>query len=88
MAIPARTLARRKVEGRLHPEESDRVLRAARVLGRALELFEGDAAAAREWLRTPQVALGGERPLSIIGTDLGVREIENLIGRIEHGVPT
>ncbi|HYS20751.1 MAG TPA: antitoxin Xre-like helix-turn-helix domain-containing protein, partial [Gemmatimonadales bacterium] len=40
--IPVRTLMRRKKQGRLQPDESDRLLRASRIFGRALELFEGD----------------------------------------------
>jgi putative toxin-antitoxin system antitoxin component (TIGR02293 family) len=81
-----RTLTRRKLQGRFGPDESDRILRAARVLGRALELFEGDRDAAVEWLTTPQLALGGVPPLDVARTDVGTREVENLIGRLEHGV--
>ena len=81
-----RTLTRRKQQGRFAPDESDRILRAARVLGRAIELFEGDRDAAVEWLTTPQRALGGARPLEVARTDVGTREVENLIGRLEHGV--
>jgi putative toxin-antitoxin system antitoxin component (TIGR02293 family) len=88
VVITARTLARRKDEGRLDPEESDRVLRLARVFGKALQLFEGDAAQAREWLSTAQRALAGQRPLALTRTDLGAREVEALADRLEHGVLT
>ncbi|HEY2931678.1 MAG TPA: antitoxin Xre/MbcA/ParS toxin-binding domain-containing protein [Acidobacteriota bacterium] len=84
--IPARTLTRRKAQHRLQPDESDRLLRASRILGRALELFEGDVESARTWLSTPQTALGGASPLNIAKTELGSREVERLIGRLEHGV--
>jgi len=84
--VRPRTLSRRKEEGRLRPDESDRTLRASRLFGRALELFEGDAAAARAWLSSAQPALGGVVPLSVARTELGAREVENLIGRLEHGV--
>jgi len=86
--IRTRTLNRRKEEGRLQPDESDRLVRASRVFGKALELFEGDVQAARRWLTAPQKALGGERPLAAAGTDVGAREVENLIGRLEHGIPS
>ena len=86
LQLSTRTLARRKQHGRFEPEESDRLLRAARVFGRALELFDGDRDAALEWMFTPQPALGGEMPIDISRTDLGAREVENLAGRIEHGV--
>jgi putative toxin-antitoxin system antitoxin component (TIGR02293 family) len=85
--LPARTLARRKAAGRLEPEESDRLLRASRVFGRALELFEGDAEAAREWLLDKQPLLGGAVPLALATTDVGALEVERLIGRLEHGIP-
>jgi putative toxin-antitoxin system antitoxin component (TIGR02293 family) len=86
LQISARTLARRKQQGRFAPEESDRLLRASRVFGRALELFEGDRDAASEWMSNPQPALGGETPIDIARTELGSREVENLVGRVEHGV--
>jgi len=86
VAIPQRTLSRRQTEGRLRADESDRVWRASRIFALAVELFEGDAAAARQWLQTPQVGLGGEVPLEFASTDVGAREVENLIGRLEYGV--
>jgi putative toxin-antitoxin system antitoxin component (TIGR02293 family) len=84
--IPSRTLLRRKTEGRLQPEESDRLLRASRIFGLTIDLFEGDRAAALRWLSSEQRALGNETPISLIQSDVGAREVENLIGRLEHGV--
>lgn len=87
-SIKPRTLHRRKKQGRLDPEESDRLLRVSRIFGRALELFEGDPDAARQWLANPQGGLGGERPMVLARTDLGAREVEALVDRLEHGVLT
>jgi putative toxin-antitoxin system antitoxin component (TIGR02293 family) len=84
--IPRRTLVRRKREGRLSSEESDRMLRASRLFGKALQLFEGDRDAAVAWLNNEQKALGGARPIEVAKTDLGAREVENLIDRLEQGV--
>lgn len=86
--INPRTLSRRKREGRLHADESDRVLRLSRVYGRALGLFGGDIERARHWLSTPKVALDGESPLDYSRVDVGAQEVVDLIGRIEHGVPS
>lgn len=86
--IPARTLARRRQLGKLGPEESERLLRASRVFGRALELFEGDPEATRDWLWSRQPALGGSAPLEVAESELGAKEVENLIGRLEHGIPS
>lgn len=85
--IPPRTLARRKRSRRLQPEESDRLVRLARIVGMAVQLFEGDLAGARSWLDAPHEALDGETPLESATTDVGAREVENLIGRLEHGIP-
>ncbi len=84
--IPQRTLTRRKREGRLKPDETDRLLRAGRLFGRAIELFGGEPAAARRWLATPQAVLGGAAPWELARTEVGAREVEAVIGRIEHGV--
>ena len=86
--ISARRLARRKEAGRLEPDESDRLMRASRVIARAIELFEGDREAARTWLTTHLRALGDHTPLEFAKTDVGAIEVENLIGRLEHGIPT
>ncbi len=83
--INPRTLDRRK-GGRLRTDESDRLLRAARVFGGAIALFEGDVDAARAWLSSPQGALGGAVPLEMARTEVGAREVESLVGRLEHGV--
>lgn len=83
--IPRRTMTRRKRDGRFLPDESDRLLRASRLFGRALELFEGDRNAATDWLTTPQPALGGAVPLDVARNEVGAREVERLVGRLEHG---
>jgi putative toxin-antitoxin system antitoxin component (TIGR02293 family) len=85
-ALSRRTLARRKNEGRLSAEESDRLVRAARIYHRALHLFDGDREQATRWLTTSNLALGGKTPLSFMATELGAREVEHVIGRAEHGV--
>lgn len=86
--IPLRTLTRRKREGVFRRDESDRLLRAARVFGRALVLFEGNRDAAREWLSKPQKALGRAIPLDLARTEVGAIEVERLIGRLDQGVFT
>jgi len=84
--IPPRTLQRRRVAGRLQPDESDRLVRLSRIIGKAIELFEGDPEGARQWLGAPVTALGGATPLALSQTEPGALEVERLIGRLEHGV--
>ncbi len=86
LEIPYRTLARRKVRGRFAPDESERLLRVSTVFEKAVELFEGDVRAAVTWLKSPKKALGQKTPLDYLRSELGAREVEDLIGRLEHGV--
>ncbi len=85
LGLARATLHRRKIGGQLTPDESDKVLRFARLLGQALKIF-GGLPEAREWLQAPQYGLGGVVPLEFAGTEVGAREVESLLGRIDHGV--
>jgi len=76
---------RKKSEGALSAIQSDRVVRLARLMGKAIDVLETEANA-RQWLTTPQHGLGGSTPLDYADTEVGAREVENLLGRIEHGV--
>lgn len=86
LGIPQRTMTRRLSErSRLTAAESDRMVRLARVYASAVEMI-GDEQKAVQWLRTPNRALGGERPLDQLDTDVGAREVEDILGRIAYGV--
>jgi len=85
LGISRATLHRRKTAGKLAALESDRLVRFARLTERATEVL-GSLEEARKWLKTPQRGLGGERPLDYAQTEVGAREVENLLGRIEYGV--
>jgi putative toxin-antitoxin system antitoxin component (TIGR02293 family) len=84
--VPLRTLARRKKAGRLAPDESERLLRFGFIFDKTLELFDGDQAAAQHWLNSPAKSFGGETPLVMLQTEIGAREVDDLLGRLEHGV--
>lgn len=81
------TLHRRKKTGHLDRSESDRLVRYARVLGKARELF-GDSEKAARWLNSPAMAFNYETPLDYADTEIGAREVEALVMRIENGIPT
>jgi len=87
LGISRATLHRRKKVGRLEPPESERLVRFARLLARATAVLESEAAA-REWLKQPALAFLGESPLSFADTEVGAREVEALLGRLEYGVFT
>jgi putative toxin-antitoxin system antitoxin component (TIGR02293 family) len=84
--VPLRTLHRRRLEGRLKPDESERLHRLANIFDKACALFGGNKESARRWLQSPKPALGNRAPLWYARTDVGAREVEDLIGQIEHGV--
>jgi putative toxin-antitoxin system antitoxin component (TIGR02293 family) len=83
--LPARTLARRKHEKRFQTDESDRLVRLARI-GALAEDTLGSTPKAARWLQAPNRALAGEAPLSCLDTDVGTREVEDLLLRIAYGV--
>lgn len=85
LQIPRRTLMRRRRSGRLSPRESERLYRISRLHSLAVGLFE-DGPAATRWLTSPARAFGGVTPLEMAKFEVGGREVEDLIGRIEDGV--
>ena len=85
LGISPATLHRRKKTGHLETSESERVVRFARLFGLAMEVFDSKDAT-REWLKPDNPGTAGESPLSYADTEFGAREVENLMGRIDHGV--
>jgi putative toxin-antitoxin system antitoxin component (TIGR02293 family) len=86
IGIPQRTLTRRLARhGRLTAAESDRTVRLAQVYATAVDTLGSEEKAA-QWLKTPNRVLRGNRPLDQLDTDPGVREVEDVLGRIAYGV--
>ncbi len=85
VAVSARTWARRQQEGALSSEESDRLLRVARVAAHAEEILGGRSEAVK-WLKAPNRALGGRKPLELVHTDAGAELVTGVLGRLEHSV--
>jgi putative toxin-antitoxin system antitoxin component (TIGR02293 family) len=83
-AIVPRTTLRRRT--RLTTEESERTERMARLVVMAEETWE-DRESAREFLLSPQPQLGGDRPVVLALTELGAREVEELLARLEYSLP-
>ena len=83
--IPARTLQhRRSRQERLSVEESDRVIRALRVISAAEGVYESRERAL-QWLRRPNPRLNDRSPISLLKTDTGARIVEELLGQIDEG---
>src|SRR5205809_129072 len=82
--VPKATLHRRRT--RLSPEESERLERLARVTAMAESVWE-DKALAHEFLTSPQPQLGGARPVELVRSDLGSRQVEQLLNGLEYALP-
>lgn len=82
--LSERTHQRRKGRS-LTSTESDRLVRLARLGAHAIRVFS-DPLKAQAWLARPNAALGNERPLDMLDTDIGSTEVEAVLHRIEFGV--
>lgn len=86
LGVNARTVrehrkARKKFKGDL----ATRIYQYYRVYRRAYDALGGEENV-RDWLGDPQLALGMQRPRDLLRSPLGVDEVLNLLGAIEHGV--
>jgi putative toxin-antitoxin system antitoxin component (TIGR02293 family) len=80
-----RTFQRRMNDGTLNLGESERLWELSRLFSNAVDVLES-ASAAVHWFKNPIQALGWATPLAYARTSIGLRELENILGRIEHGV--
>jgi putative toxin-antitoxin system antitoxin component (TIGR02293 family) len=85
LALSRKTLAHRRLLGRLTAEQSDRLARVLRLIEEAEATF-GDSAKAHAWLRRPSALLDNESPLDRLDTDIGAHQVESMLGRIAHGI--
>lgn len=81
---PRATLKRRRT--RLSPTESQRLERLARIVAMTEDVWQ-DKTAAAEFLIRRHRTLGGRTPLQMATTDLGARQVEELLASIEFGLP-
>lgn len=87
IGISPSTWRRRVQVGCLSVQESDRLYRFASVLHMAIQLFDGNKAAAYAWLRRPQRGFANHCAIDLLTTSVGTEAIRELAGRLEHGVP-
>lgn len=78
--------ARRKTDGKpLTMDESEKLVRLARVVERATQVFD-DKTLAMDWLKSTNAVLGGATPFSLLDTELGADSVFDTLGRLEQGV--
>ncbi len=85
LQVPPATMARRKTQRRFAVEESERIVRFARLWFLACQAV-GGTPGARSWLKRPQHGLNGRVPLEVARLEVGARTVEALLQRINYGV--
>lgn len=86
LGVSTRTLSRLNSSvSRLSPVQSDRLFRLARIVGHAESVFD-TLDVALDWLKSPNRALAGSIPLSLLDTDAGTLQVDEILTRIEYGV--
>ncbi len=90
LIAPESTLRRRVEHNQLLTvDESERMMRLARITSLAESLF-GDEAKARAWLGAPRAFVSDEPPISPLAlatTESGARIVESMLLRVEYGMP-
>ena len=85
LGVSPKTIIRRKEKGKLTSIESDRLYRFIRVLLSARQVF-GDNEKVSVWLKSPNTGLGGLIPLNLLETEVGTRQVEDVLQRIKYEV--
>jgi putative toxin-antitoxin system antitoxin component (TIGR02293 family) len=83
--VSERTLHRYSSDMLLSPEISERILEIAKIYALGSQVL-GSLDAFKAWVQFPSWSLGHQTPLSFLDTSIGVRLIEEELGRIEQGV--
>jgi putative toxin-antitoxin system antitoxin component (TIGR02293 family) len=86
IVINPRTLKHRRTKSQpLSREESERAVRAVRIISRAHSVF-GDPEKAMKWLRTPRKRFEGRAGMEMLTTEPGGRIVEEMLIQIDEGM--
>lgn len=87
LGVSLRTLHRKKgAEGdTLTVAQGGRTFKFAEVVAKA-RLVLGSREAAIRWLTSPAMGLDQQKPIDLLATPAGTQLVEELLGRIEHGI--
>ena len=85
LSVTRSTLIKKKGDQIYSPAIGERMLDIADIYSYGYQVFE-DENKFREWVFSPNHALGGKAPYDILDNQFGRQEVKNLIGRIEYGV--
>lgn len=80
------TLHRLRRQTTLAGATAERVELLRGVFQHGLRVYGGDELALRDWLRYPLGKLDGRTPLQTLTTIAGFTQVDDVLGRIEHGI--
>jgi len=86
ISLPQTTLIKRKKRGYFSRTESERLYRIFSLFKKAVEVFDNNPEYARKWLKSEAYGLDGAIPLDFAKTEVGGKEVENLLVRIDQGI--
>ncbi|MGA0555714.1 type II toxin-antitoxin system Xre/ParS family antitoxin [Larkinella sp. VNQ87] len=87
LGMTPRNLHRLSPEQTLNTEASERLLLLKNLLLHSLDTFEGRAGTVLNWLKTPIRELEDQTPLQLLDTVTGFGLVDDVLGRIDHGLP-
>lgn len=85
LSVTRATLINKKGSQKFSTNISEKIVTLADLYSFGYEVFE-DKANFNRWMFTPNTALGGLTPFSIVDNYYGKQEVRNLIGRLAYGV--
>jgi putative toxin-antitoxin system antitoxin component (TIGR02293 family) len=84
--ITPRTLGNYRANQALRLYLTDRILDLAKLYAHGLIVF-GSIDNFNYWLNSTSVDLNGEKPIAFIHSHHGLERVDDVLGRIEHGIP-
>lgn len=86
LGISESTLQRRfQAKGTLSKDEAEKTFHIAKVIARGMEVY-GSLEDFSRFLHSASRALGGKKPIELMGSSIGRDELLHLLGRIEWGM--
>jgi putative toxin-antitoxin system antitoxin component (TIGR02293 family) len=87
LGMTPRNLHRITADQRFGTEASERLLLLKNILLHALDTFEGKPNTVLNWLKTPLRELDNQSPFQLMDTVTGFGLIDDVLGRLDYGLP-
>jgi putative toxin-antitoxin system antitoxin component (TIGR02293 family) len=83
--VSLRTVQRFESSKLLDSDGSSKIIQLQNINTKGVNVF-GSQSSFNQWIRTPLLSLNNKTPLQYFDTPFGFQLIEQLLGRIEHGI--